>query len=42
MIDENLAHDPGRNAEEVNPVSPSNLCLIDQTKIGFVHQGRGL
>jgi hypothetical protein len=42
VIDKDLPHNPGGNAEEVSPVLPRDLVLIYQPNIRFVHQGRRL
>ena len=42
MVDENLSHRPGRDAEEVAAVLPAHVLLPDQPQIGLVHERRGL
>jgi hypothetical protein len=39
MIDENPPHQARSHAKEVGPVAPVELPLIDQSQVGFVHQG---
>jgi hypothetical protein len=38
VIDRKTAHDAGSNREEVCPVLPLHLALIDQFEIGLVDQ----
>jgi hypothetical protein len=42
VVHEDLAHEPGRNPEEMRPVLPAHLSLVDQPQIRFVDQSRGL
>ena len=41
-IHENRSHDVGRNSEEIRPVPGVRLLVIDEPKVGFVQQFRGL
>ena len=38
MIDQDAAHDLGRDAEKVRPILTSGHSLIDQAQISFMHQ----
>ena len=42
IIDEDLAHGSGRHAEEVRPVFPGRIGMVDELEVGFVHQRRGV
>ena len=42
MIDEDAAHRPGRDREEVRPVLPADVPLVDEPHIGLVNERRRL
>jgi hypothetical protein len=42
MIDQNLAHEAGGDAEEVSPVSESRRLALKKPEVGFVDQSGGL
>jgi hypothetical protein len=42
VIDQDLPHRSRRNPKEVRPVLPLNPGIVDETKVGLVHEGRGL
>src|SRR6202043_2609587 len=42
MVDEDLPHHPGRDAEEVRAVFPAHVWLPDQPQIGLMNEGGGL
>ncbi len=42
VIDQDLAHRPSGDGEEVCPVLPVWISLVGQTQISLVHQGRRL
>ena len=42
MIDEDAAHDGGRDGEEVRAVAPLHAPLIDEPQVALVHERGGL
>ena len=40
--DQDAAHHPGADCEEVGTILPTHIGNIDQAYVGFVHQGGGL
>src|SRR5262245_38195799 len=42
VVDEDSAHHPSRNAEEVRAVLPDDPLLVDEAQVGLVYEGRGL
>ena len=42
MVDQNMPHHLRGNAEEVCPILPVNVALIDESKISLVDEGRCL
>ena len=41
-FDQNAPHDARANREEVGTILPSHIGDIDQSHVGFIHQGGGL
>jgi hypothetical protein len=39
VIDENPPHQAGSHAKEIRPVVPLDVTLVDQSDVGFVHEG---
>jgi hypothetical protein len=42
IVDQNPAHELGRNRKEMGTVNPAHAVAINQAQVGFIHQGRGL
>jgi hypothetical protein len=42
VVDEDLPHCPGRDAEEVAAILPAHVLLLHQAQIGLMHEGGGL
>jgi hypothetical protein len=42
IVDQNPAHELGRNRKEMGAVNPAHPVAINQPQVGFVHKGCGL
>jgi hypothetical protein len=42
VVEQNIAHDPRRDSEELRPMPQIDFGHIDQAHVGFVDQGRSL